>query len=236
MDVVIMGAGRVGLNLASFLISDGHDVILIEKDEEKSQIIASELDGTVICGNGTDIRTLEESNVEDADVFVAATGHDESNLLACILAKDFKIPKTIARLSDPNHEYAFKKVGIDIVVNPEVTASHYLEKLLLRPNIADLTIIGKGDAELLDFTLEESEFIGKKIRDVSPNKNYVIVALYSNGDIIIPEPDMVLKQGVKISILVKTKFSKDVLKRFTKGITIYDNLPLTDTLNHQINE
>lgn len=233
MDVVIMGAGRVGLNLALFLISDGHDVTIIEKDEEKCQSIASDLDATVICGNGTGIDTLEKSDVENADVFVAAMGNDESNLLACILAKDYKIPKTIARLSDPNHKEAFKKVGIDIVVNPEVTAAHYLEKLLLRPNIADLAIIGKGDAELLDFTLEESEFIGKRIGDVSPNKNYIIVAVYSNGDIVIPEPDMVLKQDVKISILVKTKFSKDVLKRFTKGIPIYDSLPpITGTLNH----
>jgi len=207
MDVVIMGAGRVGLNLALFLISDGHDVTIIEKDEEKCQSIASDLDATVICGNGTYIDTLEKSDVEDADIFVAATGNDESNLLACILAKDYKIPKTIARLSDPNHKKAFKKVGIDIVVNPEVTAAHYLEKLLLRPNIADLAIIG--------------------------NKNYIIVAVYLNGDIVIPEPDMVLKQGVKISILVKTKFSKDVLKRFTKGIPIYDSLPpITGTLNH----
>jgi trk system potassium uptake protein TrkA len=209
-----MGGGRVGMNLASFLISDGHYITLIENNEENCRVIASELDAAVICGNGTDINTLEESNLEDADFFVAATGHDETNLLACILAKDFKIT-TIARVSDPNHEEVFKKVGIDKVVNPEVIAASYLERLVFRPQVADLTIIGKGEAELLDFTLENSEFIGKKVGDVSPTENYVIVAVYSNGD-IIPDPNMVLEPGMKISILVKTKFAKDVLKRFNK--------------------
>lgn len=225
MEIVILGGGRVGLNLASFLISDGHDITLIENDAKKCQVIAQELDATVICGNGTQMDTLEQSNLEDADFFVAATGNDETNLLACILAKDFKISKTIARINDPNHTKPFKKVGIDIVVDPEVTAASYLERLVLRPQIADLTIIGKGDAELLDFTLEESEFIGKKISDVSPTENYVIVAIHSNGNIIIPGPDMVLKPCEKISILVKTKFAKDVLKRFTKNITIYGSFP-----------
>ncbi len=235
MEIVILGGGRVGLNLASFLISDGHDVTLIENNDEKCQLIAPELDATVICGNGTEIDTLEDSNLGDADFFVAATGHDETNLLACILVKDFKKPKAIARISDPNHIEAFKKVGIEMVVNPELTAAFYLERLLLRPQIADLALIGKGEAELLDFTLEESEFIGKTIGDVSPTKNYVIVALHSNGDILIPKQDMVLKPGMKISILVKTKFAQDVLKRFTK-YKPYNTFFTNTGTNYQINE
>lgn len=223
MNVVIMGGGRVGLNLSSLLVSDGHDITLIEQDEDICHNVASELDATVICGNGTDINTLEESNVEDADVFVAATGNDESNLLASILAKDLNVPKIISRVSDPNHKEAFKKVGINTVINPELTAASYLERLILQPKIADLAVLGKGDAELLDFTLEGGDFIGKRIGEVSPTDNFIIVAVYSNGDITIPTPDMVLNPGVKISILVKTKYAKEVMKRFTKNITIYEN-------------
>jgi trk system potassium uptake protein TrkA len=237
MEIVILGGGRVGLNLASFLISDGHDITLIENDKQKCQIIAPELDATVICGSGTETTTLEEANLGDADFFVAATGNDEVNLLACILAKDFEIPTTMARISDPNHEEAFKKVGIDIVVNPEVTAAGYLERILLRPQIADLAVIGKGEAELLDFTLQESEFVGKRIGEVSPTENYVIVAVHSNGDIIIPDQDTVLQSGFKISLLVKTKFAKEVLKRFTKNVTIYDSFSnLTGSLDQQLKD
>lgn len=216
MYVIIMGGGRVGLNLASFLISDGHDVTLIENDENLCSNAASELDALVICGNGTDTRTLEEASVKDADVFVAATGNDEANLLACVLVREYNISKIIARVSDPSHGAAFKKIGVDSVISPELTAASYLEKLIIRPKIADLVVLGRGDAELLDITLEDSQVIGKKIKDISPTENFIIVAVYENGDITIPKPDMVLNKGMKVSILVKTKFAKEVMKRFTK--------------------
>lgn len=216
MYVIIMGGGRVGLNLASFLISDGHDVTLIENDENLCSNAASELDALVICGNGTDTRTLEEASVKDADVFVAATGNDEANLLACVLVREYNISKIIARVSDPSHGAAFKKIGVDSVISPELTAASYLEKLIIRPKIADLVVLGRGDAELLDITLEESQVIGKKIKDISPTEDFIIVAVYANGDITIPKPDMVLNKGMKVSILVKTKFAKEVMKRFTK--------------------
>jgi len=216
MYVVVMGGGRVGMNLASFLIADGHDVTLIENDENLCTTAAAELDALVICGNGTDTKTLEEANVASADVFVAATGNDEANLLACILVREFNIPKIIARVSEPSHSEAFRKVGIDSVISPEITAASYVEKLIIRPKIADLVVMGKGDAELLDFNLENEKIVGKKIGDISPTDDFIIVAVYENGDITIPKPDIVLKKGMKVSILVKTAAARAVMKKFTK--------------------
>jgi len=213
--VVVMGGGRVGLSLASFLIADGHDVTLIENDETLCSNAAAELDALVICGNGTNTKTLEEANVSSANVFVAATGNDEANLLACILVKEYNIPKIIARVSEPNHAEAFRKVGIDSVISPEITAASYLEKLIIRPKIADLVVMGKGDAELLDFNLENEKVVGKKIGDISPTEDFIIVAVYENGDITIPKPDIVLKKGMKVSILVKTNAAREVMKKFT---------------------
>ncbi len=216
MSVIIMGGGRVGLNLASALIKASFDVTLIEKDPTLCSNAASELDALVICGNGTDLKTLKEANITDADAFVAATGNDEANLLACILVKDFNPKKVIARISDPAHEDAFHKVGIDATVSPELTAASYLEKLIIRPKIADMVILGKGNAELLDIRVENKNFIGKKIGEISPRKEYIICGLYKCPDyeIIIPEPDKVLEEGDKISILIKTKAIKNVVKMF----------------------
>jgi trk/ktr system potassium uptake protein len=216
MYAVIMGAGRVGLNLASFLVADGHDVTLIESDDVICADAAAELDALVLCGNGTDTKVLEEARVKDADVFVAATGHDEMNLLACILVKAFKISKIIARVSNPEHEDAFIKVGIDAVINPELTAATYLEKLIIRPKIADLVVLGKGDAELLDLAVKSKEIIGKRIRDISPTDDYIICAIYKDGEINIPHDDTVLKEGDKISILVKINAVRNVVKMFIK--------------------
>lgn len=216
MYVVIMGAGRVGLNLASNLVSRGHDVTLIESDDTLCGNAAAEMDALVICGNGTDTKILEEANVADANVFVAATGNDEANLLSCILVKQFEIPKIIARLSNPDHEEAFKKVGIDDVISPELTAAGYLEKIITRPKVADLIVIGKGDAEILDITVKNKKVIGKTVGEISPTDDYIIVAVYKNGEITIPREDMVLNEDDKVSILVKTKAVKDIVKMCTK--------------------
>jgi len=215
MYIVIVGAGRVGLNLASFLISDGHDVTIIESSDNLCSNAMHELDAMIICGNGTDKKILEEANVADADVFVAATGNDEANLLSCILVKKYKIPKIIARVSDPTHEEVFKEVGIDSVVSPELTAASYLEKLIIRPKIADLVIIGKGNAELLDITVTNKNVFNKKTSELSPTKDFIISALHENGDIIIPDDTTILKEGCKISVLVKKHAIKTVEELFT---------------------
>lgn len=216
MYVVIIGSGRVGVSLASFLIADGHEVVLIERDEKLCDDAAAELDALVICGKGTDTKILDEANLNEADVFVAATGNDETNLLACVLVKEHNVPKIIARVSDPTHTEAFKKIGVDLVISPELTAANYLEKLIIRPKIADLVLLGRGDAELLDFTVDYEKTIGKKIGELSPSDDFIIVAVYDNGNILIPQPDMVLKEGMKVSMLVKTKYAQEVMKRFTK--------------------
>ena len=213
--VVIMGGGRVGLKLASSLSKAGQDVTLIENDPKVCEDAASNIDALVICGNGTDVKTLEEANIKDTDIFVAATGNDESNLLACILVNDNNPQKIIARVSDPTHENIFRKIGVDSVVSPELTAASYLEKLIIRPKIADLVILGKGNAELVDIPVENPKIIGRTIGELSPTKDYIICAIYKDDEeITIPQQDMVLEEGFKISILIKTEAIKRVVKMF----------------------
>jgi len=86
--------------------------------------------------------------------------------------------------------------------------------LITRPKITDLVILGKGDGELIDLTVDSEKTIGKKIGDLSPTDDFLIVAVYEKGNIAIPKPDMVLKEGMKISILVKTEQAPEILNIF----------------------
>ncbi|WP_461461883.1 potassium channel family protein [Methanobrevibacter sp.] len=212
MYVIIMGGGRVGLSLASLLIDDGYDITLLENNEVLASNASSELDALVIGGSGTETKILEEANIQDADFFVATTGNDETNLLSCILVREYGIPKIIARVSNPDHEEAFRKVGVDEVINPERTAAGYLEKIITRPNVADLTAFGQGDAEILDMIVTNNKVIGKQIYEVSPDDDYIIIATYEDGKLEIPKQDDLLTKGEKISILVK----RDAIKRTEK--------------------
>ena len=205
MYIIIMGGGRVGLALANLLIEDGYDITLIESDESLCTEVASELDALVICGNGTSSKLLEETNIEDADFFIATTGNDEANLLSCILVRKYDVPNIIARVSNPDHEEAFKEVGIDQVISPEITAAGYLQKIVTRP-----------DAEILDMTITNDKIIGKRFKDISPTKEYIIIATYQHGKLVIPQPDNTISRGEKVSVLVKRGNFNKVSRKLEK--------------------
>ena len=208
-----MGGGRVGLALANLLIENGQDITLIESNESLCGDVAAELDALVICGNGTNSKLLEEANIEDADYFIATTGNDEANLLSCILVRKYNVPNIIARVSNPDHEEAFKEVGIDHVISPETAAAAQLQKLVTRPNAAELMTLGEGDAEILDMTITNDKIVGKRFKEISPSKEYIIIATYQNGKLIIPQPDNTVSRGEKVTVLVKRGSFKKLAKK-----------------------
>ena len=211
-----MGGGRVGLSLAKILIEDGFDITLIENDETLSAEIASDLDALVISGNGTSSKLLEEVNIEDADYFIATTGNDEANLLSCILVRKYDVNRIIARVSNPDHEEAFKEVGIDKVISPEISAARDLAQFVTNPRVSKLTTLGEGDAEIIEMTITNDKIIGKRFKDISPAKEYIIIATYQNGKLVIPQPENTISRGEKVSLLVKRGHIKKVSRKLEK--------------------
>ena len=216
MYAIIMGGGRVGLSLANLLIEEGFDITLIENDETLCAEVASELDALVICGNGTNSKLLEESNIEDADFFIATTGNDEANLLSCILVRKYNVETIIARVSNPDHEEAFKEVGIDRVISPEMSAAKDLAQYVTNPNAAKLTTLGEGDAEIIEMIITNDKVVGKRFKEISPTKEYNIIATYQNGKLVIPQPDNTISRGQKVSILVKRGAMKKVSRKLER--------------------
>ena len=216
MYAIIMGGGRVGLALANLLIDSGADITLIENDESLCNEIASELDALVIHGNGTNSKMLEEINIEDADYFIATTGNDEANLLSCILVRKYDVQHIIARVSNPDHEEAFKEVGIDKVISPEISAARELAQYVMNPNVSTLTTLGEGDAEIKEMTITNDKVVGKRFKDISPTKDYIIIASYQSGKLVIPQPDDVISRGEKISVVVKRGTFNKVSKKLEK--------------------
>ena len=211
-----MGGGRVGLALANLLIDNGFDITLIENNESLCTELAGELDALVINGNGTNSKLLEESNIEDADYFIATTGNDEANLLSCILVRKFNVETIIARVSNPDHEEAFKEVGIDRVISPEISAARDLAQFVTNPRVSKLTTLGEGDAEIIGMTITNDKVVGKRFKEISPAKDFIIIATYQNGKLVIPQPDNTIARGEKVSILVKRGTLKKVSKKLEK--------------------
>ena len=103
MRAVIVGAGKVGFNIAQLLSREGHDVVIIEKDEERLTIVEDHLDIQTILGSGSNYRVLEDAGVKGAKLFIAVTEADELNIVSCALAKQYGVPQTIARIRNPEY-------------------------------------------------------------------------------------------------------------------------------------
>lgn len=215
MYVIIVGAGRVGLNLAQSLINEGLNVTIIENDPSISEDVAEQIEAMVIQGDATSVKVLEDADISDADVFVAATGHDTVNLLSSVLSQNYdNIKKIIARVNDLEHVDAFKRVGIDVTVSPESAVASYLERIITRPKVADLIILGRGSTELLDVKLENKKLYGQKVLDYSPTENYIVCAVYENNELVIPQEDTVFHKDQKISVITKSDYIQEVTKLF----------------------
>lgn len=217
MYVIIVGAGRVGTNLSRSLIREGLNVTIIDNDPATCEEAVEIDDLMVINGDAASVQILEEADISDAQVFVAATGDDKTNLLSAALSLNYdNIQKRIVRVNELEHESAFKNIGIDITVSPEASVATYLERLITRPKIADLIVLGKGSTELLELTLENKKLFDKPVLDYSPTENYIVCAVYDDeGELLIPQKDTLFKKNQKISVITKTEYIKEVTERFS---------------------
>ena len=161
-------------------------------------------------------RLIFGRTVDDADVFVAATGNDEANLLSCILVRKFDVDRIIARVSNPDHEEAFREVGIDEVISPEITAAKRLQQVVTNPLVEKLTTLGAGNAEIVEMSITNDKMVGKRFKEISPDKDYIIIARYENGKLNIPQPDNIVSRGEKITVLVKRGKLGKVTKKLEK--------------------
>jgi len=216
--VVIMGGGKLGFNLAKDLIDDGKDVTVIEQDEKRCKFLVSQLDIIVVCGSATDTNTLQNAEITEADAFVAATGNDETNLLAALMAKRLGAKKIIARVNERQHEPVFASNNFINIIIPESIEAGYLEKLVLKPKITDLFVVDHGQAELLELYVTNSDIIGKTVGELNSNDDYFICGVHKKDDdnISIANSDMELKENCRLAILVKGDCTSKVLDLFTK--------------------
>ena len=118
MYIIVVGGGKVGYHLTKALLAEGHEVLIIEKDRSRVEFICSELGSICLLGDGCEASTLAEAGTVRADMLIAVTGDDEDNLVSCQVAKHkFKVPRTIARSSNPKNETLFHMLGVDFTVS-----------------------------------------------------------------------------------------------------------------------
>ena len=213
MYIVIVGAGRIGFNLAQKLIQDKHTVTVIEKDKARCEGISQNLDAMVINGDGCEPRYLEDAEVGRADVIAAVTADDEDNLIVCQLAKEvFGVNRTVARVNNPKNEHIFSELGVDVPVNSTAIIAKIIEEEASFEDFINLMTFKRGKLALVRVDIaKDSPVIEKLVKDVMLPANSVIVAIVRGDNILIPKEETLLKAGDDIIAVTSIENEQQLL-------------------------
>jgi trk system potassium uptake protein TrkA len=208
MKTIIIGAGKVGYNLALALSKEHHDVIIIDNYAEALAKADENLDVLCIKGNGVSTNILLEAGVKDAELLIAVTDSDEVNMVCCLTGKKLGAAKTIARIRDPEYarELAMLKeeLGLDMVINPEHAAAEEIALNLSFPAAIDVENFAKGRVKMIELKINENmPVVGTKLKDL-PNRNLqsvLIGAVLRDDKVIIPKGDFEIKKDDIVYLL-----------------------------------
>jgi trk system potassium uptake protein TrkA len=197
MNIIIVGAGKVGYYLAKRLCRDNNVICIIEKSKTLCDEIAKELQVLVIRGDGCDPQILEQAGSAKADVITAVTGDDEDNLIICQLAKElFHVPRTIGRVNDPQNEQTFSELGVDIPMNSTEIIANIIEEEVSFSDFATLMSFKRGKLAIVRMDLpKNSPVIYKQVKNIQWPENSVLLSVIRQDDVIIPRGDTVLLAG-----------------------------------------
>ena len=200
MYFIIVGGGKVGYYLSQALLSEGHEVLILEKDPAKCGAICEQLGSVVVHGDGCEARTLGDAGAERADMLIAVTNEDEDNLVACQVAKHkFKVPRTIARINNPKNEALFKKLGIDVTISStNLILEHIEEEVPIHPLVHLLTLKG-GDLEIVEVNIPPSSpVVGKRMSEIDFPPGSVICLMTGRSGAHVPTDDTILEADAQI--------------------------------------
>lgn len=199
MYAIIGGGGKVGFYLGRELISQGHEVVIIEQVIERADFIANELGNVVLKGNADEASTLSEAGAERADVVIAVTGDDEDNLVICQVAKRFGAARAIARINDPNNEGLFRLLGIDATINATEVLLGVLEQQIPHATLYPLLRLRNSDVEIVEATLVVgARAVGRAVRDLPLPPDCLIAVIIRGGTSIFPTGSTVLQVGDEV--------------------------------------
>ena len=201
MYMIVIGGGRVGYYLTKALLDEGHEVLLVEKKANICDTINDEMGSICFRGDGCEAATLGEIGTGRADMFIAVTGDDEDNLVACQVAKHkFNVPRTIARIRNPMNENVFKKLGVDVTVSStNIILEHIEEEVPTHPLTHLLTLSDKG-LEIVEVRIPpESTSVGKSVKELSlPEESKLVLVIPRERKPHIPTGNTVLQAGDQI--------------------------------------
>ena len=218
MYIIIAGAGVVGFHIASLLVEEKHEVTIVEPSEDVVESVRRQLDVKTIVGYGATPRVLREAEINRADLVIAVTNNDETNMLICFLAKELGAAMTVARVRNPEYSGYFitaakspsaprkvirpKSLGIDLFINPEVEVAEEIMSVLSSFYPTPVENFADGRVQIREFRAVKEAVINKPLSDITFPAPCVVVAIVRAGETIVPtNPSEIIKEGDHIYLV-----------------------------------
>jgi trk system potassium uptake protein TrkA len=167
MYLIVVGAGDIGTPLIEIATRSGNEVVVIERDDAKADQIASEYDCLVLNADATVRETLEDAGADRADAVISTTDQDATNVMVCLLAKEFDVPSILSVVHNPEHMSLFRQIGVNTMENPQQLIAEHLYRSVARPAIVDYMRIS-DEAEVFEITVaEDAPIVGKTLQEAA---------------------------------------------------------------------
>ncbi|MFH0862639.1 MAG: NAD-binding protein [Candidatus Altiarchaeota archaeon] len=210
MYVIVIGCGNIGKSLVNHLISEGHELVIIEKDDERSKFLAESIDAIVIHGDGSSTEMLKDAGVERADAVAVLTADDNTNLTICQILKRFKVAKIVARVNEPDKKDLYIGLEITAAISIVSAAVSQIKNALTKDKGRSMISIAGGNAEVVEIKLTNERLDNRKVKDVGLPFGALIGVVYRKGEVIIADDNTILKKDDILTVITKTDVIQDV--------------------------
>ena len=216
MYVVVVGAGKVGWNLARELIDKGNELTGIESDPARYATVEQELEHAVQYGDGSELWVLERAGIERADLVIAVTGDDEDNILICQVAREkYGVERVIARCNNPRNLQHFELLGVKPAVSATDLILRLIEHEVPRVGLLHLLDLPQERLEIIELEVRRgSPAAGRAVRDLGIPDGSLVISILRDGSGFVPLADSTVQEGDEVLLVLDTGLEDRVAERF----------------------
>ena len=221
MRIVVAGAGKLGYSVAELLADDEFDVVVIENDPKRKDVVQNSLDVLVIEGNACSPTTFRDPDIRNADVLIACTDSDEVNMITCMMAKNNGIKHTVARIRNVDYainspEMLNNEMKIDLILNPERITAAEIDHILMTPSALNVDDFAEGKVRMFEAKLKEnSPYANIPLKNLKIPNDILVAMLFRKHKMIIPRGNDVLLPGDNVYFVGKQEAILEFEQNFT---------------------
>lgn len=219
MYIIVVGAGAIGSQVLDLLERTRNELVVIESDADIAEQISRKYDCLVLNEDATVKETLIDAGADQADAVITTTDEDATNIMVMLLSQELEIPSKVSVVQNPEHIAIFRRIGVNVLENPQRLIGEYLVRAVQRPSIQDFMSLA-GEAEVFEITIRETAPLAEKTLQEADEESYLgndilVVAIERGEEVLTPRGDTTMHAGDLVTIFSKEGGSAEVIQTFT---------------------